>query len=296
VYESVKGALYPYDADVYVHHLSGDFVGYRSGKGAYKVIEKGGLLGVVSADDPREGLMRVELYQDIKGEYYPLLSSFNKVYYSREDGRVEERTLEDGRSTGRVVQNMRGKIVKDKAGTMFPAGKETPEASLPASPVPSSFLPAKERADAVATGFFKLNAHPKTALKVNLVWVSKYRRRVLTGQVAIRTRDVLRQIALEREVEIITGKVSSDHIHLFITYGPTQNVNQIVQWLKDTSSQILLSEFAHLRSQFSGGYLWSRGYLAVSSENMTDEMIRRYVEEQEGEPVADDARFQINPS
>jgi putative transposase len=295
-YELVKGVLYPYDADVYVHHLSGDYVGYRSRKGAYKVIEKEGLLGVVSVDDPQESHMRVDLYQDIKGEYYPLLSGFNTVYHSREDGKVEVVTLEGDRSLGRVAQNVRGKIVKDKPGIMSPPGKEEVEVSAQASPVVSPSLPVEERAQVAVGGFFKLHAYPKTALKLNLVWVPKYRRRVLIGQVAIRTRDVLRQIALEHEMEIIAGKVSSDHIHLFLAYGPTQNVNQVMQWLKDTSSQMLLSEFAHLRSQFSGGYLWSRGYLAVSSEDMTDEMIRQYVEEQEDEPIADDSRFQVNPS
>ena len=115
------------------------------------------------------------------------------------------------------------------------------------------------------------------------------------GQVAIRARDILRQIAMEHEIEIITGKVSVDHIHMFISYRPTQNISKIMQWLKGISSRILLSEFAHLRRQFWGKHLWARGYLAVSSGNLTDEMIQQYIEEQEGEPVADDSRFQIDP-
>lgn len=62
---------------------------------------------------------------------------------------------------------------------------------------------------------YKLGAHTKTDLKVHLIWIPKYRKRVLTGQVAIRTRDILRQIALEHEITIITGKVSSDHIYVY---------------------------------------------------------------------------------
>ena len=143
---------------------------------------------------------------------------------------------------------------------------------------------------------YKLGAHTKTDLKVHLIWIPKYRKRVLTGQVAIRTRDVLRQIAMEHEIEIITGKVSVDHIHMFISYRPTQNISKIMQWLKGISSRILLSEFAHLRKQFWGRHFWARGYLAVSSGNLTDEMTQQYIEEQEGEPVADDSRFQIDPS
>ncbi len=142
---------------------------------------------------------------------------------------------------------------------------------------------------------YQLGAHTKSDLKVHLIWIPKYRKRVLTGQVAIRTRDILRQISLEHELDIITGKVASDHVHMFISYRPTQDISKIVQWLKGISSRILLSEFAHLRKQFWGRHFWSRGYLAVSSGNITDEMIQEYIQEQEGEPVTDDSRFQIDP-
>ena len=142
---------------------------------------------------------------------------------------------------------------------------------------------------------YRLGAHTKTDLKVHLVWIPKYRKKVLSGQVAIRTRDILRQIALEHELEIITGKVAGNHVHMFLSYRPTQNISKIVLWLKGISSRILLSEFAHLRKQFWGRHLLARGYLAVSSGNITDEMIQQYIEEQEGEPVVDDSRFQIDP-
>ena len=106
---------------------------------------------------------------------------------------------------------------------------------------------------------------------------------------------MLRQIALEHELEIITGKVARDHVHMFSAYRPTHTISQLMQWLKGISSRILLSEFPHLRKQFWGRHLWARGYLAVSSGNITDEMIQKYIEEQEGEPVSDDRRFQIDP-
>ena len=52
---------------------------------------------------------------------------------------------------------------------------------------------------------------------------------MLIGEVAVRARDVIRQSAMEHEIEIITGKVSVDHIHMFISYRPTNNVSKIVQ-------------------------------------------------------------------
>ena len=143
---------------------------------------------------------------------------------------------------------------------------------------------------------YQLGAHTKTDLKVHLIWLPKYRKRVLSGPVAIRARNVLRQIAMEHEIEIITGKISIDHVHMFVGYRPMQDVSKIVQWFKGISSRILLSEFPHVRKQFWGRHLWARGYLAVSSGNITDEMIQQYIQEQEGEPVADDSRFEIDPS
>ena len=141
---------------------------------------------------------------------------------------------------------------------------------------------------------YRLGAHTKTDLKVHLIWIPKYRKRVLVGPVAVRARDILRQVAMEHELEVITGKVAVDHVHMFIGYRPTQSISKVVQWLKGTSSRVLLQEFAHLRKQFWGRHFWARGYLAVSSGNLTDEMIQAYIDEQEGEPMVDDSRFQID--
>ena len=143
---------------------------------------------------------------------------------------------------------------------------------------------------------YRLGAHTKSDLKVHLVWVPKYRKQVLTGEVAVRVRDLIRQIAAEHELEIISGKVARDHVHVFISYRPTQRVSQIMQWLKGTSSRVLLQEYSHLRKKFWGRHLWARGYLAVSSGNITDEMIKQYIDEQEGEQISDDSRFQIDPN
>ncbi len=131
---------------------------------------------------------------------------------------------------------------------------------------------------------------------MHLIWIPKYRKPVLTGEVALRVRDIIRRVAAEHELEVISGKVSRDHVHVFISYRPTQRVSQIVQWLKGTSSRVVLQEFPRLRKQFWGKHFWGRGYLAVSSGTITDEMVREYIEEQEGEQIADDSRFPIDSS
>ena len=116
----------------------------------------------------------------------------------------------------------------------------------------------------------------------------------MTGEVATRVRDLIRQISMEHEITILSGKVASDHIHVLVGDKPYMDVSRIVQWLKGISSRILLQEFAHLKKAFWGRHLWARGYLAVSTGNITDAMIQAYIDEQEGEPVQDDSRFVID--
>ena len=142
---------------------------------------------------------------------------------------------------------------------------------------------------------YRTNSQSKYDLKVHLIWVPKYRKRVLTGSVAERVRDVLRQISMEHEVHIISGKVSSDHVHMVLSYRPQLSLSKLVQYLKGGSSRIMLQEFPRLRKQFWGRHLWARGYMAISSGNITDDMVQKYIDEQEGEPI-DDNQFQIDPT
>ena len=132
-------------------------------------------------------------------------------------------------------------------------------------------------------------------MRCGLTAEAPLQKRVLTGQTAERARDLLRQICMQHEVHIISGKVAPDHVHMFVSYRPHMPISKLVQYLKGGSSRLLLQEFPHLRKRFWGRHLWARGYMAISSGNITDELIQRYIDEQEGEPV-DDNRFSIDPS
>ncbi|MCL4485943.1 MAG: IS200/IS605 family transposase [Nitrospirae bacterium] len=121
---------------------------------------------------------------------------------------------------------------------------------------------------------YRHGAHTKTDLKVHLVWIPKYRKPVLTGDIAIRVRDLIRQIVMEHELEIIRGKVASDHIHVFLSCRAHQDKSQIAQRLKGISPRVLLQEYPHLRKKFWGRHFWARGFLAVSSGTITDEMTK----------------------
>jgi putative transposase len=127
---------------------------------------------------------------------------------------------------------------------------------------------------------YHLGAHTKHDLKVHLVWIPKYREAVLTGQAAIRTRDLIRQISMEPEITILSGKVARDYVHVPVTYSPHVDVRMILQWLKSISFRILVKPFAHLKNAFGGRHFGARGYLPGSTGNLTDEMVTKYIAEQ----------------
>ena len=141
---------------------------------------------------------------------------------------------------------------------------------------------------------YQLGAHTRTDLQVHVVWSPQYRKRVLTGHVALRVGDLLRQSAVEPDLEIITGKVARDPVPMFLQDKPHPDLSQIVPGRKGISSRLMLQEFPHLRKQFGGRHCWARGYVAVSSGNIPDERSQQYIESQEGEPLTDESRFTID--
>ena len=97
--------------------------------------------------------------------------------------------------------------------------------------------------------------HSKYDLKVHLIWIPKYRKRILTGRLAERTQDLLRQICAEREVYVISSKIAADHVHMFVSYKPQIPLSKLVQYLKGGSFRVLFQEFGYLRKQFWGRHL-----------------------------------------
>ena len=125
-------------------------------------------------------------------------------------------------------------------------------------------------------------------IKYHVVWSTKYRKKVLYGQVAERLRELIREICKKNEIDIIKGSISKDHVHLFISVPPFLSVSKLVQSIKGKTSYKLLSEFKELGKAFWGRHIWGRGYFAASSGNVTDEVIMEYIATQDLEASDDD--------
>ena len=120
--------------------------------------------------------------------------------------------------------------------------------------------------------------HTVTWLTVHIVWVTKYRYKVLAGDIQKRCRDLIRQICESEDVKILKGVISSDHVHIHIEYGPSQSLSDLVKRLKGRSSRRLQEEYPELNKRYWGRHFWAVGYGAWSTGNITDEMVQQYLE------------------
>ena len=127
---------------------------------------------------------------------------------------------------------------------------------------------------------YRHGAHTVFEIHLHVVWTTKYRRPALTGEVATRVRDLIREICGQHEVTIMKGHVAKDHVHLFVSIPPQVTISRMIQWLKGKSSYKILGEFPHLQKQFWGRHMWARGYFSCSSGNVTDEVIAEYIANQ----------------
>lgn len=120
-------------------------------------------------------------------------------------------------------------------------------------------------------------SHSIFDIRLHLVWVTKYRYPVLTNKIALRCRELIRQICEAHEINILSGVVSTDHVHLYVSIPPQLSPSKLVMRLKGRTSKKLQEEFQELRKRYWGQHFWARGYFCVSSGNVTDEAIREYL-------------------
>lgn len=127
---------------------------------------------------------------------------------------------------------------------------------------------------------YKTNTGAVFSLKYHLVWCPKYRRKVLQPPVDARLKELLLQKAEELKMTIEALEIMPDHVHIFVSADPVLCVAEIVNRLKGFTSSVLRKEFGVLRSKLPT--LWSRSYYAATIGHISEETVRRYIEDQKG--------------
>ena len=138
---------------------------------------------------------------------------------------------------------------------------------------------------------YRRSAHAVFDIKYHVVWITKYRYKVLKGRVAERTRDLIRQICEAREVVIVRGSVSPDHVHMLLSASADLAPAKLVQYIKGGSSRKLQDEFPELRKRYWGQHLWVRGYFCATVGAVDEATICEYIENQKWDQ--DDQGFKI---
>ena len=121
---------------------------------------------------------------------------------------------------------------------------------------------------------YRKSIHRVFNIEIHIVWITKYRYKILKEEVATRTRDLIRRICTEENAEILSGVVSQDHVHVLVSIDPSLSVSKLVQYLRGKTSRKLQQEFPHLRKRYWGQHLWARGYFAVSTGNVSSKMVK----------------------
>jgi putative transposase len=129
-------------------------------------------------------------------------------------------------------------------------------------------------------------AHTKWECKYHVVWIPKYRRKRLFGEVRKELGPVLRELAKQKQCEVIEGKMMVDHVHMLIAIPPKYAVAQVIGYLKGKSAIYIARTYGGRQKNFTGEHFWARGYY-VSTVGIDEEVIRRYIQRQEDE----DRRF-----
>jgi len=130
-------------------------------------------------------------------------------------------------------------------------------------------------------------AHCRHTIKYHIVWIPKYRREVLVGEIPKRLKQVLEEIAKKYRLKIIAQEIMLDHVHVLIEAPPKYSPSYIVQLLKGISSKILREEFLPQLKPliWKDGVLWARGYYIASvSDGATTEVVQEYINTQWDRP------------
>jgi putative transposase len=112
----------------------------------------------------------------------------------------------------------------------------------------------------------------------HVVWCPKYRRNVIGGKVDVRLKQIIREVCAERDAPIEAIETMPDHVHLLVVCDPQYGIHRLVKQIKGRSSRLLRQEFPHLKSRMPT--LWTNSYFVATTGGATQQVIKRYVENQ----------------
>ena len=124
--------------------------------------------------------------------------------------------------------------------------------------------------------------HSRWECKYHVVWIPKYRRKSMYGQLRKFLGQVFKDLARSRESEVLEGHLMSDHAHMLISIPPKYSVAQVIGFIKGKSAIHIARNYIGHRRNFTGQHFWARGY-HVSTVGRDEQSVRDYIRAQEKE-------------
>jgi putative transposase len=129
---------------------------------------------------------------------------------------------------------------------------------------------------------FESLSHSRWDCKYHVVFIPKYRKKVLFGNLRRHLGEVFRRLAEQKECRIEEGHLMSDHVHMLIAIPPKYAVSQVIGYIKGKSAIHIARVYGERKRSFVGQSFWARGYF-VSTVGRDEEVIRTYIRDQEKE-------------
>lgn len=125
-------------------------------------------------------------------------------------------------------------------------------------------------------------SHCKWKCQYHIVFIPKFRRKIMFGQTKADIREILKKLCEYKKVEIIEGAVCSDHVHLCVSMPPKLSISEFVGYLKGKSALMIFDKHPEHGTKWDRKF-WARGYYVCTVGNITEEAIKKYIQEQQEE-------------
>ena len=125
-------------------------------------------------------------------------------------------------------------------------------------------------------------AHTRWVCKYHIVFIPKYRKKAMFGELRGHLGQVFRELARQKECVIEEGHTQPDHVHILISIPPKYSVAQVVGYIKGKSAIHIARVYMGRRKNFVGQHFWARGYY-VTTIGHDKEIVRQYIQKQEEE-------------
>ena len=121
-------------------------------------------------------------------------------------------------------------------------------------------------------------AHTRWNCTYHIVFIPKYRRKVMYGEVKRDIAEILKKLCEMKQIQLLEGKVCKDHVHMYVAIPPKLSVSEAMSYVKGKSSLMIFDRHPEFRQGWGNRHFWARGYFCATSGELTEEMIKQYLE------------------